>query len=92
MWANLVNSLFIGLGVGAFIMVMLLLFIFPHAMEDHTHSPTGLQDGATVCIVGAGVVDYNMDTFRPFTLCGEIAVSDTEGATPPLDSATHLAQ
>jgi len=47
-WENVIQGIMIGMGVGAWLMIMFQLFFFPHAAKDHTHepvrTPTSLND------------------------------------------------
>ncbi len=41
-----------------------------HAQKSHSHE--GLQVGDSICIEGEGAIDYDLNTKRPFLVCGEI--------------------
>lgn len=85
-WITIASSVgFVGYFVG-----MALIFLV--AWEDHTHEPTGIQDGTFVCLGGEAAVDYDISTKRPFIVCGDIEIVTEEKGPPPLNSSTHLAQ
>jgi len=67
---------------------MLLLAPLVFEGKGHTHPTTDIQTGTQVCIEGKGAVDYNLDTARPFLVCGVIR----EDGSQPLGENTHLAQ
>ncbi len=73
----------------AFTMAFLLMMVDP---KDHTHPPTGIQAGAEVCVAGEAAIDYDINTSRPFIVCGKISLADLSESSPPLGSNTHLAQ
>jgi len=77
----------------AALLVLVALGIWPPwAVSDHTHEPTGIQDGVEVCVAGNGAVDYDINTSRPFIVCGMITLESDGEVAPPLGSDTHLAQ
>ncbi len=81
------------LGIGA--MIMILVIATSTAREDHTHEPTGIQVGSTICLE-FGTLHYpdpmdGFDSHIDAAFCGEV-VLDEEERFPPLGSNTHLAQ
>jgi len=91
----------IGILMGVLAWVMALALIgtviwgVPH--RNHTHEPTGIQIGSTICLE-YGTLHYpppvdGSDTHIDAAFCGEVVEMEEEGPRfPPLGSSTHLAQ
>jgi len=83
------------LGFAALILLALLPVFF--SVKDHTHDPTGIQIGSTICLE-FGTLHYphpmdGSDTHIDAAFCGEMVEAEEEGPRfPPLGSSTHLAQ
>jgi len=79
-----------GLGiVGWAIATILLGFV---AWDGHTHDPTGIQTGSTICLE-FGTLHYpdplGADAHIPAAFCGEVVEKEK---VPALGENTHLAQ
>ena len=81
-------SIGIAMGIVGYIisLCLMVVMIVLHA-GGHTHDfPTGIQDGAEICVEGEAAIDHNLTTRRPFLICGVIRVEEA----PPLGSNTYL--
>jgi len=80
-------------GVASLILWVFVAFFKPYAVEDHTHDPTGVQIGSTICLE-FGTLHYpdplGVDAHIPAAFCGEVV--GEEERVPVLGENTHLAQ
>jgi len=78
--------------LGAIIAVILTV-VLTTADVDHTHDPTGVQIGSTICLE-FGTLHYpdplGADAHIPAAFCGEVV--EEEERVPVLGENTHLAQ
>lgn len=87
------------MGVVAWVMVLAVIVVAIMFIpdNDHTHEPTGVQIGSTICLE-FGTLHYphpmdGSDTHIDAAFCGEVVEVEEEGPRfPPLGTDTHLAQ